>query len=143
MTKGFLLAAMVVLAGCGSSTNRAVGPPPPHLPRSLAHDFALRSEEIARRLDAGDPCSALDAAMKLQKRSIALIGRVPPAYQETLQGTINDIVARIRCVPPPPTPPTIHEDTDTVQLPDENPPKDKQHRGKGRGKHDAKDKEGD
>jgi hypothetical protein len=125
-------AVLLVLAGCGR-TERATGPPPPRLPRSLAHDFAARSEDIARLLDAGDACGALDAAKKLQQRSIALIGRVPPEYQETLQGTINHIVERIRCVPPPP--PAATTATGTDRGPDVKPPKKEKHHGKGHGKH--------
>jgi hypothetical protein len=105
MKKTLILAATIVVAGCGSVAKRAT-PPPPRLPRALAQDFAQRADEIARRLDAGDGCGALAAATTLQHRSIALVGRVPPAYQETLQGTINDLVARIRCTPPAPPPPT-------------------------------------
>ena len=104
MKKTLILAATIAVAGCGGSAERAA-PPPPRLPRALVQDFAQRADEIAQRLDAGDDCGALDAATKLQQRSIALVGRVPAIYQETLQGTINDLVGRIHCTPPPPSPP--------------------------------------
>jgi hypothetical protein len=104
MKKTLILAATIVVSSCGGSAERAA-PPPPRLPRALVQDFAQRADEIAQRLDAGDDCGALDAATKLQQRSIALVGRVPAVYQETLQRTINDLVGRIHCTPPPAAPP--------------------------------------
>lgn len=100
---GLAAALLALAAGCGSNSDRASGPPPPRLPRALAQDFARRADGIAARVDAGDNCGALQLASALQQRTVRLIGRVPPVYQETLQGTVNDIVARISCAPVPST----------------------------------------
>jgi len=53
-------------------------------------------------LDAADSCHALAAAKQLQQETIAAINarRIPGPFQETLGNSVNDLVARITCVPP-------------------------------------------
>ena len=91
-----------VLAGCGAHSHRAA-PPQPKLPRALAQQLASRSDDIARKLDAGDDCGALTSAQQLQQETVAAINehRVPPAFQEPLSGAANDLVRRIQCTAPP------------------------------------------
>ena len=54
---------------------------------------------------AGDSCRAVALARQLQRETIAAInrGRVPTSFQENLTGAVNDLAARVTCVPPPPT----------------------------------------
>ena len=97
-----LLAAIALalpLAACGGSGETSA--PAPKLPRALAADLAERSDRIAETLDAGDVCSA-DQADDLQATAIGAInaGDVPPALQEDLQATANDLVDTINCPPP-------------------------------------------
>jgi hypothetical protein len=95
-----LLAATGLVAGCGGAAQRAA-PPPPRLPRALAHTLAARSDEVAARLAAGDSCGALASARALQQETIAAInaGRVPGALQEPLAGAAARVVSRISCAP--------------------------------------------
>jgi len=93
--------AALCLAGCGSgSEQRAV--PQPKLPAAIASALASRSDEVAQALAGGADCRALSLARQLQQETIAAInaGRVPAAFQEHLASAANDLVSRIRCVPP-------------------------------------------
>jgi uncharacterized lipoprotein YajG len=95
------LAAAVCLAGCGSGpTPRAA--PPPTLPAAVAAPLAARSDEVAQTLAAGDACQAASLAQQLQQETLASInaGRVPAPFQEHLASAANDLVSRIRCIPP-------------------------------------------
>ena len=120
-----LLALVAALAACGGHARRAA--PQPRLPHTLAVRLAALSDDVARKLDAGDDCGALAAARNLQQQTIVAINarRVPPALQEPLQGAANSLAVRIRCTPPAPAP-------------------QKEHKHKGRGKgHEKHGKEGD
>lgn len=95
------LAAAACLAGCGSgATPRAA--PPPKLPAAVATPLAARSDEVAQALDRGDACRAAGLAQQLQQETLASIngGRVPAPFQEHLASAANDLVSRIRCIPP-------------------------------------------
>jgi hypothetical protein len=100
---GAAVAAALCLSGCGGAKRAA--PHPPTLPRSLATAFAARSDAVADALVAGDSCRAVALARQLQRETIAAInrGRVPTSFQENLTGAVNDLAARVTCVPPPPT----------------------------------------
>jgi hypothetical protein len=100
---GAALAAALCLAGCGSGTDKHAAPPP-RFPHTLAVALAQRSDEIADALDAGSGCRALTLARALQQQTIKAMNarRVPGPLQEPLQTTVNDLAARIACVPPPP-----------------------------------------
>jgi len=58
---------------------------------------------VAASLAAGNACRALTLARRLQARTIAAInaGRVPSGLQEDVSGSVNALVARVTCVPPP------------------------------------------
>jgi len=68
---------------------------------------------VAAALAAGNSCRALALARRLQQRTIAAIndGKVAAGLQEQLSGAVNELVTRVRCVPPvvttapPPTTP--------------------------------------
>ena len=95
------LAAAVCLAGCGSNqTPRAAAPS--KLPATVAAPLAARSDEVAQALAAGDACRAASLAQQLQQETLASInaGRVPAPFQEHLASAANDLVSRIRCIPP-------------------------------------------
>lgn len=94
------LAVAVGLSGCGGSSKpRAVHQP--KLPRPVAASLAARTDEVAQALDGGDSCHALDVARQLQREMIAAINsrQVPARFQEPLTSGVNDLVARIVCVP--------------------------------------------
>jgi hypothetical protein len=99
------LLAIVALAGCGGSHHpQGTAPPAPKLPNALAEQLAARSDDVARKLDAGDECGALASARDLQQRTIAAVNahQVPAALQEPLLGSANALVVRITCTPPSP-----------------------------------------
>jgi hypothetical protein len=98
---GAALLAALCLAGCGGGSGHRTAPQP-KLPRAVAAPLASQSDEVARTLDAGDACAALERAQKLQQDTVAAInaGRVPGSFQEQLASTVGDLVSRIECVPP-------------------------------------------
>jgi hypothetical protein len=93
--------AALCLSGCGGAKHTAT-PRPPKLPRALASQLASTSDAVADSLAAGDSCRALTLAHRLQSQTIAAInsGRVPDALLEQLSGSVNALVARVRCVAP-------------------------------------------
>jgi hypothetical protein len=99
---GAALAAVLCLAGCGSDGERSTAPEPT-LPRQLGVALADRSDAVADALDSGDECRALQLAQQLEQQTIEAInaGRVPGGFQEPLQDRVNDLAARMQCVPPP------------------------------------------
>ena len=96
---GIVIALGFAFAGCGGGGESAQ----PKLPRQLALAWAQRSDEIAALLDRHDSCRALRAAEALQQQTIQAINThlVPPVYQEPLQSKVNQLVADIKCTPPP------------------------------------------
>jgi hypothetical protein len=109
---GAALSAALCLSACGGAKQSAP-PPPPTFGRSLASSLAEESEAVAAALAAGNSCRALALARLLQQRTIAAIndGKVAAGLQEQLSGAVNELVIRVRCVPPvgttapPPTTP--------------------------------------
>jgi hypothetical protein len=99
-------AAALCLSACGGERRAA---PPPTLVRTVANSLAARADAVAAALASGDPCRAATLARQLQQQTIAWINRgaVAPALQEPLSGAVNDLVARVVCVPPP-APPAEH-----------------------------------
>lgn len=104
------IAAVLLLAGCGSS--RSTPPRQPTLPHALAQSLRARADGVAAALAAGDGCLAQQRAVTLQTAVITAVNerRLPARFQETLVGSVNDLVSRITCVPPPvqPAPPPPH-----------------------------------
>jgi hypothetical protein len=98
-----LALAASLAAGCGGNPH-AQRAARPALPRTVAVRLAAVSEQVARELDTGNACEARTTAQQLQRQTIQAINgaRVPAALQEPLQSTVNDLAARIRCVPAPP-----------------------------------------
>jgi hypothetical protein len=94
-------AAVLLLAACGSSHSTA--PRQPTLPRALAQALRAQADGVAAALTAGDGCLAQQRAVGLQTSVIRAVNarRLPPRFQEPLVGSVNDLVSRITCVPPP------------------------------------------
>jgi hypothetical protein len=94
-------AGALFLGGCGQTAQQARSPSPA-LARKLANDLAKRSDAVADALAAGDSCHAARLAAELQRKTIEAInrGRVAPLLQEPLSASVNELVARVRCVPP-------------------------------------------
>jgi hypothetical protein len=86
----------VLLAGCGGHEAAAPAKPPP-IPPAVAQQLAAEADAVA----ALSGCSAHDAAVKLQRETIAAISRVPARYQEQLMSAANDLAARVPACPPP------------------------------------------
>jgi len=87
---------------------------------------------VAAALAAGDSCRAVALARQLQQRTIAAIndGKVAAGLQEQLSGAVNELVTRVRCVPPvvttaPPPPPSADHGKQKGH---------EKHHGEGRGK---------
>jgi hypothetical protein len=102
----------LALAACGGggSTVEERANPGPAIEGGTAEQLALRSDEIARLLEAGDNCSATAEGARLRDQLNAAINRgvIPEIYLEDLSGVVNEIQAQIPpCerepqVPPPP-----------------------------------------
>jgi hypothetical protein len=101
------LILVALLTGCGG-THR-VTPVQPRLPRTLAQPWREQADAVAAALAAGDGCLALARANALRDSVIAAVNArtLPPRFQEQLVGAVNDLAARIQCVPPP-APPDEH-----------------------------------
>jgi hypothetical protein len=123
---GAAVAAALCLNACGSEGGKGAEPPPT-LPRAVASSLAARSDAVADALAAGDSCGAATLATQLQQETIAAInsGRVSGALLEPLSAGVNDLVTRVKCVPPP------------------EPQQDQKGRGEHKGHDKKKPKEGD
>jgi hypothetical protein len=67
--------------------------------------LAERSEEVARRLDAGDTCGAAEEAAALRQAVTDAINarQVPDEYLEELSGVANELEQQLPpCAEPPP-----------------------------------------
>lgn len=97
--------AALCLSACGGAAKRAA-PPSPTFPRMLAATLAARSDAVAAALAEGDGCRARSTAQQLQRETIAAInaGRIAASLQEELSSAVNDLAARVTCVPPPAAP---------------------------------------
>ncbi|MGH3014063.1 MAG: hypothetical protein ACRDNR_02410 [Gaiellaceae bacterium] len=128
------LAVAVALAGCGgddSASNETATAAAPTLPRALAEELALASDDVAELLEAGDGCAASERAADLHERTLAAIesGDVPAALEQPLVTAVEGLATRIACEP-----------TTTEEGTDED---DEGDRGKGKGKAKGKDKDDD
>ncbi|MFL6028602.1 MAG: hypothetical protein ACJ74D_01040 [Gaiellaceae bacterium] len=115
------------MSGCGADAKRAT-PRPPTLPRALATQLAARSDAVANALAEGESCRARALAEQLRRDAIAAVNgrRIDTRLQEELTGAVNDLAARVRCVPPVVQPPAGDQH-------DEDHERGK-HEGKGHGK---------
>ena len=121
------LVVALVLAGCGGddrASNATETAAAPTLPRALAEELALASDDVAELLETGDGCAASERAADLRERALAAVesGDVPAALEDPLVTAVEGLAARIVCEPA-----TTEED-------DED-------RGKGKGKGNEKEKD--
>jgi hypothetical protein len=123
-----------VVAGCGGDGREQSVPT---LPAAVASELATRSDAVAAKLEANDPCGALADAESLQQETIAAIdaGRVPQRYQEELTAAVGSLATSISCTIPP-LPDAAAEDEDEHEAEDEDDDDDdgKGKKGKGKGK---------
>lgn len=132
--------AVALLAGCGGEDDGGgdggeQAQATAKLPQPIADDLARRSDAVAERLDANDPCGALAEAEGLQEQTIQVVneGRVPPRYQEELTSAVNSLVASIDCrvqaEPPPPTASETHDGDENEEKDEEKDKDDKDNKG--------------
>ncbi len=102
--------ALAVAAGCGKHQPQRRAVVQPRLPARVASELAVESTTVAQLLDARNSYAALRSAHVLQQRTIEAVnsGRVPSAFQEPLQSAVNDLIARIHCIPPAVPAPKAH-----------------------------------
>jgi len=103
--------AALALSACGGEAKHASPPRPPTFPRLLGGALAARSDEVAGALERGDSCRAFALSRQLRREAIAAInsGRVTGELQEDLAAAVNDLAARLACVPSTPAKPTNAE----------------------------------
>lgn len=101
-----LLVVASLLAGCGGGARRAQRPPAPRLPHALAQAWSREASSVAAALAADDGCAAAARAGRLRTEVIAAVnaGRVPRPLLEPLTSAVNQLPARITCVPKPAKP---------------------------------------
>lgn len=104
------MCSALVLAACGGDGNQVDerSNPGPGIERGTAEQLAVRSDEVARLLEAGDNCSAMAEGARLRDELSAAIARgvIPEIYLEDLSGVVNEIQAQIPpCVREPQVPP--------------------------------------
>lgn len=95
------LGAALATTSCGGSSQSSADEP--RLPRAIASDLAEKSEAIAAALDAGDECGAANLADELKDAVDAAVaaGRIPPEFQEELEGTAVELQNGINCTQEP------------------------------------------
>lgn len=123
-----VLLVTVALAACGggdSASDETATAAAPTLPRALAEELALASDEVADLIEAGDGCAASEAAADLRERTLAAVesGEVPAELEDPLVTAVEALATEIACEPAA----TGEEDDD-------------EDRGKGKGKAKGKDK---
>ena len=130
------LVVAVALAACGgddSASNETETAAAPTLPRALAEELALTSDDVAALLEAGDGCAASERAAELREQTLAAVagGEVPAELEQPLVSAVERLASRIVCEPS-----TTEED-------DAEDDDDEGNRGKGKGKGKDKDKDKD
>jgi hypothetical protein len=114
------------------------------LPGTLAERLAVRSDSVARHLEAGDDCRARAEAEELRTETIEAINRrrVPPAFQEELLGSVTALVESIECLPPaPPAEPDEEGDDEDDEDEDDEEPEEKKDKKDKNGGKNGKDKD--
>jgi hypothetical protein len=119
--------ALAACGGEGTTVEERANPGPP-IERGTAEQLAVRSDEVARLLEAGDNCGAMAEGARLRDELNTAIARgvIPEIYLEDLSGLVNEIQAQI-----PPC-------EDVVQVPP--PPRDRNGRGEDKKRDKKEDK---
>ena len=94
MRRVTLLLAVLVAAGCGGAAKQVAGP---HLPRTLAQQWAQRADAIA----TADPCTAHRRAATLRTDVILAVNKrkIPQSLLEPLTSKVNALAAHEACAP--------------------------------------------
>jgi hypothetical protein len=121
------LLVTVALAACGGgdgASDETATAAAPTLPRALAEELALASDDVAALIEAGDGCAASERAAELRERTLAAVesGDVPAELEDPLVTAVEALATEIACEPA-----ATEEDDD-------------EGRGKGKGKAKGKDK---
>ena len=98
------LVMAVALAACGgddSASDETGTAAAASLPRSVAEELALASDDVAELLEAGDGCAASGRAAELRERTLAAVenGDVPAALEQPLLTAVERLAAQIVCEP--------------------------------------------
>jgi hypothetical protein len=130
------LLVTVALAACGGgdgASDETETAAAPTLPRALAEELALASDEVAALLEAGDGCGASERAAELRERTLAAVesGEVPTELEGPLVTAVEALAAGIVCEP------TVTDEED-----DKDDDRD-QEKDKAKGKDKDKDKDKD
>ena len=133
------LVVAVALAACGgddSASNETETAAAPTLPRALAEELALTSDDVAALLEAGDGCAASERAAELREQTLAAVagGEVPAELEQPLVSAVERLASRIVCEP------STTEEDDAEEDDDDEGTRGK---GKGKGKDKGKDKDKD
>jgi hypothetical protein len=98
-----LLAAVVLLAGCGGGNDATQTTTKPALNAAVASRLAAASDAVAEALDQNDVCLAAGRADDLKDAVVEAInnGEVPQPFQEDLSSRANELVNEVNCPPPP------------------------------------------
>jgi hypothetical protein len=123
------LLVTVALAACGGgdgASDETATAAAPTLPRALAEELALASDEVADLIEAGDGCAASERAAELRERTLAAVegGDVPAELEDHLVTAVEALATGIVCEP------AATEDEED----------DDEDSGKGKGKAKGKDK---
>ena len=98
------LLVTVALAACGggdSASDETATAAAPTLPRALAEELALASDEVADLIEAGDGCAASGRAAELRERALAAVesGKVPAELEDPLVTAVEALATEIVCEP--------------------------------------------
>ena len=98
------LLVTVALAACGggdSASDETATAAAPTLPRALAEELALASDEVADLIEAGDGCAASERAAELRERTLAAVesGEVPAELEGPLVTAVEALATGIVCQP--------------------------------------------
>lgn len=100
----------------------------PRIERAIAAELADLSDEVARRLESGDPCGAAESAARLREGVTGAINesKVPEVYLEDLSGLANEIELQIPDCAESPSP---SEDEEGRKKDKDKKDKDEDHEG--------------
>ncbi len=99
--------ACIAMAGCGGGGTAASSERAPAIPHLLGLQLVGRTSAVEASLRAGDQCTALERATKLQQAEATAIaaGQIPVALRATLLDSTHALAAQIHCTPPVKHPP--------------------------------------
>jgi hypothetical protein len=99
--------ACIAMAGCGGGGTAASSDRAAAIPHLLGLQLVGRTSAVEASLNAGDQCTALEQATKLQQAEASAIaaGQIPAELRATLLDSTQALAAQIHCTPPLKHPP--------------------------------------